>query len=251
MPVEVELYRYRHPEGATKDWATPVAVSLLSLTVYYGRTGSVLRQAQTPAGQCLHGLPMDEREHRIREKLAKGYRSLGPFWLADNRRDLTPVEVMKAPADVGSASSRDGGDSGAPPGLYWRWKEPGHSAHQQALTGAETACAAVLTRLATVGWPPAALGFSAAGGSWWAAASGDARVGVVPLTDGQQPQVAFWLLLARRLPGLTLVDDDGQPVTRWPAALPVDAALLETLGLQPKTLSQWLANVTSDDWFFA
>lgn len=251
MPVEVHLYRYRHPDGTAKDWATPVAVSPLGLTVYYGRTGSALRQSQTPVGQCPHGNPVREGERRIREKLAKGYQSLGQFWLADNRRDLTPVATT--PSAAGSASSRDRAAAGSPPGLYWRWRaEPDRPAFVQAAAVAEAACSAVLTQLATVGWSPVAPGFSDAGDSRWAIASGGARVGIVPLMDGQQPWVAFWLLLARRLPGLTLVDDHQQPVTQWPAALPVDAALLETLGLQPKTLSQWLAAVTGgDDWFFS
>jgi len=89
--VKVHLYRYRHPDGTAKDWAVPVAVASQGLTVYYGRTGSALRQADTPAGRCQDGLPVREGELRVREKLGKGYRSLGEFWLADNRRDLTPA----------------------------------------------------------------------------------------------------------------------------------------------------------------
>ncbi|HRZ07422.1 MAG TPA: hypothetical protein P5102_14975 [Candidatus Competibacteraceae bacterium] len=237
MPVKVHLYRYRNPDGTAKDWATPVAGSPLGLTVYYGRTGSALRQAQTPVGQCPHGNPVREGERRIREKLAKGYQSLGQFWLADNRRDLTPVAGV--PALAGPASTRAGADAAeSAPCLYWRWR-----AGSEGSVSLDAACAEVLTRLAAVGWPASA--------PWSIDPGGALRAnGVVPLTDGQQPLVAFWLLLAQRLPGLTLVGDHQQTVTRWPAALPVDAAILETLGLQPKTLDQLLAATGGEDWFF-
>lgn len=54
---EVQLYRKQNLDGTRKDWAYPLTPDPAGLTVYYGRTGSVLRLAYTPAQQCHHGSP--------------------------------------------------------------------------------------------------------------------------------------------------------------------------------------------------
>ncbi len=241
--VKVHLYRYRHPDSTAKDWAVPVTVAPQGLTVYYGRTGSALRQADTPASRCQDGLPMREGALRIREKLGKGYQSLGEFWLADNRRDLTPVPG-RAPPPAAAAEP----EPAPSPCLYWRWR-PGATAEAASRRAAvEAACAAA--RLAAVGWTLPESQPADDGRALWAAVTGDAHHGVLSLADGHQPRVAFWLLLARRLEGLTLADDARQPVSQWPAELPVAAEILETLGLKPKDVSQLLAACGDDAWFF-
>lgn len=74
--------------------------------------------------------------------------------------------------------------------------------------------------------------------------------GAIALTADHRPLIAFWLLLARACPPVRLADEQGKPVTAWPPALPVDPAVLETLGLQPKDLGQLLAATAGGDWFF-
>lgn len=250
--LRVHLYRYRHPDGAEKDWAVPVPVSPQALTVFYGRTGTALRQADTPAGRCANGDPAREAQLRIREKLGKGYGDLGEYWLADNRRALTPAPPATPPALTPEAEAEPAVEPAAPPCLYWRWR-PGPSAETaNRVAAVEAACAEAAAALHTVGWTVPGGGAAGDGRALWALASGNAPTGLLALTDGHQPLVAFWLLVARRCPtDLRLVDDAQRPVRDWPAGLPVASAVLETLGLQPRDLGQLLAACGSDgDWFF-
>ena len=243
--ITVLLYRMRNPNGTSKDWAVPTVLDPQRLTVYFGRTGSTLRQAETPAGQCRDGIPIREAEKRIREKMAKGYQALGTFRLAANRRDLSLAST--SPPDAGHG--RDTPEtSNAVPALYWRLHAPA------TVTGTrfETAVQDTNERLATVGWSLPGSRPDDAGRALWLRAIGPpaSSHGLVPLTDDRRPLIAFFLLLARREVGLSLADDSGQAVTAWPAELPVEAAILETLGLRPKDLNQWLASTNGDDWFF-
>lgn len=220
--LRVHLYRYRHPDGAEKDWAYPVVLAPNAFTAFYGRTGAALRQADTPAIRCRGGNPAAEATARVQEKRAKGYRDLGEFWLAADRRQLTPAAPVRAPAAPAPPPAPQPAAEPPPPCWYWRWT-PG---------------------------PPAEA--DADGPGLWARVSGNAQNGQLTLADGHQPLVAFWLLVARRCPAdLRLVDDAQRPVRGWPAALPVASALLETLGLQPRDLGPLLAACGGDaDWFF-
>ena len=237
--ITVHLYRRENPDGTSKDWDVPTVLDPQRLTVYFGRTGSTLRQAETPAAECRDGIPIREAEKRIREKLAKGYQTLGTFRLAANRRDLTPV----SPPD---------GDAPETPeaALYWRWRPTGgvETARRRAR---DTACTEIIAGLAAVGWTlPGCSPDERDGLLIWSALSQDIHQGVVTLTDDRKPLIAFFLLLARRRVGLSLVDESGQGVTEWPAELPVEAAILETLGLRPKDLNQLLTGSGGDTWFF-
>ena len=58
----------------------PVLLAPNAFTAFYGRTGTALRQADTPAGRCANGDPAQEAQLRIREKLGKGYGDLGEHW---------------------------------------------------------------------------------------------------------------------------------------------------------------------------
>lgn len=245
--ITVLLYRMRNPNGTSKDWAVPTVLDPQRLTVYFGRTGSTLRQAETPAGQCRDGIPIREAEKRILEKMAKGYQALGTFRLAANRRDLTPVST--SPPDAGHG--RDTPEtSNAVPALYWRWRPTGgvETARRRVL---DTACTEIIAGLAAVGWTLPDCSPEARDG-WviWSSVTQDAHQGVVPLTEAYKPLIAFFLSLARRAIDLTVADEQGQIITAWPAELPVEAAILETLGLRPKDLNQWLASTNGDDWFF-
>lgn len=250
--VKVHLYRYRHPDGTAKDWAIPVAVASQGLTVYYGRTGSALRQADTPAGRCQDGFPVREGELRVREKLGKGYRSLGEFWLADNRRDLTPAgPSAAAPPSPTAAADTARARAEPPPCLYWRWRPGGTAEAASRRAAVEAACAAAAARLAAVGWTLPDSRPDDDGRSLWARLSGDACSGVLQRVGGNEPRLAFWLLVARRCVHLRLADDAQRPVDQWPAELPVAAEILETLGLKPKNMSQLLAACGGDEgWFF-
>ena len=245
--ITVLLYRMRNPNGTSKDWAVPTVLDPQRLTVYFGRTGSTLRQAETPAGQCRDGIPIREAEKRIREKMAKGYQALGTFRLAANRRDLRLAST--SPPDAGHG--RDTPEtSNAVPALYWRWRPTGRleTARRRVL---DTACTETIAGLAAVGWTlPGCSPDERDGLLIWSALSQDIHQGVVTLTDDRKPLIAFFLLLARRRVGLSLVDESGQRVTEWPAELPVEAAILETLGLRPKDLNQLLTGSGGDTWFF-
>ena len=120
--ITVLLYRMRNPNGTSKDWAVPTVLDPQRLTVYFGRTGSTLRQAETPAGRCRDGIPIREAEDRIREKMAKGYQALGTFRLAANRRDLRLAST--SPPDAGHGWDTPE-TSNAVPALYWRWRPTG------------------------------------------------------------------------------------------------------------------------------
>jgi len=244
--LRVHLYRYRHPDGAEKDWAYPVLLAPNAFTAFYGRTGAVLRQAETPALRCRGGNPASEAKARVQEKRAKGYRHLGEYWLADNRRALTPAPPAPQAAVEPEAKPA------APPCLYWRWRPGPPAETARRLAAIEAACAEAAATLQTVGWTVPGEGADADGPALWARVSGNAPTGLLALTEGHQPLVAFWLLVARRCPDdLRLVDDAQRPVRDWPAALPVDPTLLETLGLQPRDLGQWLAaGQDGDTWFF-
>ena len=247
--LRVHLYRYRHPDGAEKDWAYPVLLAPNAFTAFYGRTGAALRQADTPAIRCRGGDPASEAQARVQEKRAKGYRDLGEFWLAADRRQLTPAD---SPAPVGPDRS-PAEPALRPPCWYWRWM-PGSVAtdttQRQAVV--EAACTAALARLTAVGWSMPDHRPGDDGPALWARLTEATRSGVVEQRAGNEPQLAFWLLVARRCPAdLRLVDDAQRPVRDWPAALPVDSALLETLGLQPQDLGALLAaGQDGETWFF-
>ena len=245
MAIEVLLYRYQNPEGSQKDWAYPVTVSDTVLTVYYGRTGSALRQAETPARQCEQGSPFREAARRVQEKMAKGYVGLGEFWLADNRRDLTPVTGSASPAATVSSAPES-------PCLYWRRR--GGSIPDRAADPArvDMVCQDAIDKLTQVGWiGPDGPTAPAAARLWSLAARSDpVGHGVAPLEITQRAQIAFWLLLAQQ--GIVeLADEDGRLVTRWPSSLPMAVETLEALGLKLKDVRQLLAaGSDGEDWFF-
>jgi hypothetical protein len=249
--LRVHLYRYRHPDGAEKDWAYPVLLAPNAFTAFYGRTGAVLRQAETPALRCRGGNPASEAKARVQEKRAKGYRHLGEYWLADNRRALTPAP-SSAPPPAPPPEPQAATEPAAPPCLYWRWRPGPPAEAARRLAAIEVACAEAAATLHAVGWAVPGGAADADGPALWALASGNARTGLLTLADGHQPRVAFWLLVARRCPAdLRLVDDARRPVRDWPADLPVESAVLETLGLQPRNLGRWLAACGgAADWFF-
>ena len=250
MPTKVYLFRLTHPDGSAKDWAYPADTTPSSpaFTVFYGRTGSTLRQTETPAARCRDGNPLREAEHREREKVAKGYDAVGPFWLADNRRDLKPV------IDWGVVSDPD--PSPTPPQLYWRWRPESGMDAADPQTQLEAALRQVEKQLAQVGWPLPRIGWPLPLNDPHPITSRLASVIIIQttcslaLTTEYQAGVAFWLLLARACPCVQLADDQGRSVTAWPPHLPVDPAILEALGLKPKDLDQLLAAMSGDDWFF-
>lgn len=247
--LRVHLYRYRHPDGAEKDWAYPVRLAPNALTVFYGRTGAALRQADTPTLHCRGCNPATEAQARVQEKLAKGYRGLGEFWLAADRRQLTPAAPVGPPA--APALAPPPAAEPPPPCWYWRWTPGPVPPPRQAAV--EAACTAALARLAAVGWTLPDHRPGDDGPTLWARLTETTRSGVVEQRAGNEPQLAFWLLMARHGPAeLRLVDDNMQPVRRWPAGqLPVAAAILETLGLPPHNLGRLLAAGDGGAaWFF-
>ena len=241
MTTEVMLYRQTNPDGTAKDWAVPTLTEG-SVKVYFGRTGSTLRLAETPKDHCRNGSLKQEIEARMQEKRAKGYQALGVFALADNRRDLTPLTDTAA-ASVATTSTVDADSAPVPPALYWWWSS-------SEVTAAEKQCVDIAERLAAVGWALPNCPANAKGPAIWSALSRDTHQGIVPVMADQAPRIAFFLLLAQQRKELRVSNEQGRIMTTWPSALPVAAAILETLGLRPKELSQLLAGLPSGDWFY-
>ena len=129
---------------------------------------------------------------------------------------------------------------------------PGVADTSQRQAAVEVACTAALARLADVGWSLPDRQTGDDGPALWARLTEATRSGVVEQRAGNEPQLAFWLLMARSCPtDLRLVDDAQRPIHAWPVALPVDAALLETLGLPPRDLGSRLAAIQDGEtWFF-
>lgn len=246
MVIQVQLFRQHHRDGTSQDWAVPVNLEGSKLPVYFGRTGSTLRLTETPAHRCRDGSPFREAEVRIREKEAKGYQDLGVFLLSANRRNLTPT----SPGNRERLPDAAAGDPATPvPALYWRWRsaELVETARRQAFA---TACTEAVARLAAVGWTlPGCSPDPQEGLAIWSSVTQDAHHGVVPLTEAHKPFIAFLLSLARRGIDLTVANEQGQIITTWPPELPMEAEILEVLGLKPKDWSPWLAG-SGGDWFF-
>ncbi|MCP4283595.1 MAG: hypothetical protein GY792_03965, partial [Gammaproteobacteria bacterium] len=124
MPLEVVLYRYYNRNGTSKDWVYPMAVTRTDaeLIVYYGRTGSLLRHAVTPAAQCRAHDPRAEAEHRAEEKVRKGYIYQGRYQLSDNRRELWPL--TEATPRVSSSTMAAATETETTPCWYWLNRVP-------------------------------------------------------------------------------------------------------------------------------
>lgn len=239
MALEVWLYRHDNGDGSAKDWAYPVDTShdAAELTVFYGRTGATLRQAVTPAAACRGRNPRDEALERADRKCAKGYRSLGKYRLADNRRDLSPVDPNgpSAPTDSGSA----------PVCLYWR-RCPDRfddRAIRRVLWDA-------VPPLCEAGWLSQDDPLVDSPNGLWLEISDAQEQGCVPLDEANVLAIACFVLLARAEVGVSLANEAGERITAWPDEIPVATGILETLGLKPHNLNRLLAAAGDDDWFF-
>ena len=244
MTTEVMLYRKTNPDGTSKDWAVPTCMVGL-MRFYFGRTGSTLRLTERPR---LYGRlhPQQQLEPHIQKKLSAGYRLLGIFQLADNRRDLTPVTDTAAATSVATASTADDVVSVPIPSLYWGWST---RAKEVEASARNTACVEILQHLAAVGWGLPHCPSDAEGPAIWSAVTKDASHGIVPLAEDCKSLVAFFIYLAQRGP-LSVANEQGQIITTWPSELPVDAQILETLGLRPKDPNRLLTALPGGEWFY-
>ena len=249
MTTEVMLYRQTNPDGTAKDWAVPTLTEG-SVKVYFGRTGSTLRLAETPKDHCRNGSLKQEIEARMQEKRAKGYQALGVFALADNRRDLTPLTDTAA-ASVATTSTADadpakGDPSVSAPSLYWYWPE---RAKKVELPTRNAACKEILMRFAAMGWTLADCPSNTEEAAIWSVVTKDATRGIVPLVEDHKPLVAFFIYLTQRC-HLSVANEQGQIITTWPSELPIEAAILETLGLRPKDPNRLLTALPGGEWFY-
>ena len=215
-----------------------------NFTVYFGRTGSTLRQRDTPALACHHGNPSWEAARRLQEKQAKGYRELGEYWLADNHQDLHPVTA--APAGSEPVVHSTPTSPATAPALYWRLRIQ-DQADEAAL---ENICWAVAGQLDQVGWPITRPGSGRPTTALWASVASGTTHGRMELLPGHEPGVAFLLLVARRCAGLRVANEDQQVVTDWLQELPVSDSILETLGLKPVSTERLLADMAGEAWFY-
>ncbi len=101
MPtLQMQLYRFTHPDGSAKDWA--VCVHQGEVWVAYGRTGSRLRMEAIQRD----ARPPVARERKIQEKLAKGYRHLGLAEIRDGQlRLLAAAPPAQGPAGAGDPAA--------------------------------------------------------------------------------------------------------------------------------------------------
>ena len=92
-PTPWQLFRYRHADGGSKDWAYRRRTDG-DLDVCWGRTGQVCQQRRYPAIKGLQIL------RRAAEKQAKGYVLLGNASLKDQRLELLsmPMSACSVPA---------------------------------------------------------------------------------------------------------------------------------------------------------
>ncbi len=248
MPLEVWLYRRDNGDGTAKDWAYPVTTAPgdTALTVFFGRTGSALRQAVTPATECRRRDPERESVARVAEKLGKGYRLLGMYQLADNRRDLTPIVASRLPVPPDTdASAPDDDPEPAAASLYWRRvpEKSDDGAIRRVLWEA-------VPVLCEAGWLSEDSHLANSPNGLWLEITDCQEQGCVPLDEANAMAIACLLLLARADVGVSLANEAGELVTRWPGEVPVAAGILETLGLKPRDLNQLLAASGDDDWFF-
>ena len=94
-PTPWQLFRYRHADGGSKDWAYRRRADG-DLEVCWGRTDQVCQQRRYPAIEGLRIL------RRAAEKQAKGYVLLGHALLRDQR-----LELFSAPVPRFSANAYD------------------------------------------------------------------------------------------------------------------------------------------------
>ena len=241
-----DLHVYHATQGSSdKLWAYPVDTTSasLALAVYYGRRGSALRLALTPAAQCHDQNAHREAVRRTQEKLGKGYVYQGQYTLADNRRELTAV----VPAELAApALAHTDNDS---PTSCWYWRLSEQALHEQPFCDA---CQQTAQKLAHMDWALPVCKADSQGVEIFTLYSQGEFQGVLPLCENNTPQLVFWLLLARAEVGLSLANESGELVSAWPDAVPLaDETLLE-LGLKPRNLRQLLAAVTdyAESWYF-
>ena len=94
-PTPWQLFRYRHADGGSKDWAYRRRADG-DLDVCWGRTDQVSQQRRYPATEGLSIL------RRAAEKQAKGYMLLGQAVLRDRRLELFPARVPEHPTPAPS-----------------------------------------------------------------------------------------------------------------------------------------------------
>lgn len=88
--LQCDLYRYRHPDGSSKDWM--IGALETAVHVYFGKTGGSLREIRVPRSQCLNGSPADEMDKRATAQLARGYERVGTAVVHTGDREVIRAE---------------------------------------------------------------------------------------------------------------------------------------------------------------
>lgn len=244
MSITVWLFRYDNADGSAKDWAYPVNTHAYDseLTVFFGRTGSTLRQTTTPARACKHHDPAYEALCRRQAKLAKGYCALGEWQMDDKRRIIHP-ETAGVEPDHPTADH----PKGEPSPARWYWRAP-----VQVDPLLHEALVALAERFYAVGWLNASQLHEAQRQPqelWLQIAEGQTH-GMVLLEPSHRFQIAGLLSLSRVLDTVHLANEAGQTVTDWPSEMPVTHELLSLLGLQAQSTWYGWRTDTTDEWFF-
>jgi len=237
MNTPVWLFRYDNEDGSAKDWAYPVNTSAqdANLTVFFGRSGSALRQANTPAKACQRHDPAYEAQCRSQAKLAKGYYALGEQQLDAKRRVIRAEKVAVVEPEVVDLPRR------------WYWRAPVliEAPLRQAL-------ADLAERLYAVGWltTKELQDVQRQPHDLWLRITGCQAHGAVTLDTSHLIQIASLLSLSRSHDTVHLANQDGQTVTDWPSEVPVTDEVLVILDLRTHHPARWLSADANDEWFF-
>jgi hypothetical protein len=266
----VQLFRFTHPDGSSKDWA--IRYDTAGVELYFGKTGKRLQVRTVPVTRCRNHSPALEAEQRMTEQRRQGYQPVGSYVLdRGNRRRLTSVSA-DPPVDETPAEA-------TPRAWYWerirRRAEP--VLPRNALLRQGEAILAVLKRHRliqawTTQWQldewtsPWLLRVKIDRHAQWAFGFAEAYRNT-PTADGQPlldadgcgrgmiadpPPVAvllFLLGLARCDPDLIIADEDGQVVARVPDHVTVAVEVLEELGLKSQPIAKLLNSGQGQSWF--
>lgn len=267
--INVEVYRYQHPNGGAKDWL--ILYTRDEVEVYYGKSGGTLRRSAIPRARWAQraGSAAMEAAWRTEQKRREGYRSVGTRALDLSARRLLEGASAPAPAAVSAdALARK------PPSARWYWEMRQVNAVE--LHPVVAQITNDLWEVQRIGpqhcdrnpdpdgrWVVHVLhdtghwcaGYRTVREDWdqapglWLNAEGSGR-GAVAVIDENRPFLLFLLMLARRFPTLVLADEAGNPVERWPESVPIareTLIALGLLGLGAKALFTNLGGKTS--WF--
>ncbi len=102
--VRCDLYRYRQPDGSSKDWL--IGTTEEGVHVFFGKTGGNLREIRVPPRACCNDSPLEEAAKRAASQVTLGYELIGSAVVNLEDREILRVE------------------EGTSPPLHWETQQP-------------------------------------------------------------------------------------------------------------------------------